>query len=892
MFKILNKFKSIFGKKILKRLLGMFILLWLGTVLFSHNQAVAQTTPTTPTDTQQSDAETKEDKILNANEFFNTILQLVYVLIWPILVIIWWLIDNTVVYWSFLHLDASLWTLWNIVKNFANFALWFLVLFAIVRNVISPLEKSASDGWKPVTIIKNTLIAGILIQASWFLMAAIIDVSTILTYSIGWMPMTILQNSPATKDVAIVWVNAKLEQKDNGKTELSYYNTYGDANISPCVTKKLKWFTGDYIVGKKQIMIDDETYFYTGICTIGSWPYRFLENPNMTGYTGNVSYQETLKNYYENGDTETFSGLINNCHVIPLYKDKNYDICQWYGILDKDDNFFSSTTASEKNPKLTLDGLLEKSKWFVGPFITIYSSILDFTTITEPVNEESNLFNNFFNLIIKFFFAVALFFPLLALAVVLLARVWILWLAIAASPAIILVTVFGKVLGWWWDKILWKHLNIKNLMQLIFAPVFVVFAISMSLIFLSALNPRSIDHSDNFEEEQLAAYGIQKTEKSYSILWLVEVEMDMEKISKWKDTFAWFITNLFGVWVVWFFLFFAIKQMTWEVGQSVGKAIQDSVEKMAMNLPVIPVAGGIWISAAKSGLKSLWWIPDKITRQQEQKLKDKYPWLYDMSPQDTNRGETGKTLSDFGTDTKNTVIEWINQWRTMEQIWSELNQDQQNKLTTAGYAWAGWLASLYNQEISKEFTKDSANKDIIAAWKWFANNNIKSNADAQRFTADQINNSIASDKDWKDWAWTVLGGAIHTKDWVKVMDNVWTEDKPVYRVVNRDQYEKKYFWEKGLSEVKKEDLEKLKEGDNFNKEKFEKYKESMEEHEKELERLSNAGTLPNEDNLTLKQKQELKNYFELLNSNKLTTPPKEQTNNDWWWGDAVDSEAE
>jgi hypothetical protein len=34
-------------------------------------------------------------------------------------------------------------------------------------------------------IIKKTLIAGILIQMSWFLVAAVIDVSTILTYSIG-----------------------------------------------------------------------------------------------------------------------------------------------------------------------------------------------------------------------------------------------------------------------------------------------------------------------------------------------------------------------------------------------------------------------------------------------------------------------------------------------------------------------------------------------------------------------------------------------------------------------------------------------------------------------------------------------------------------------------------
>jgi hypothetical protein len=47
------------------------------------------------------------------------------------------LMTNDIVYGSFLHLDASLWTLWNIMKNFANFALGFMVIFAVVKNLFS-----------------------------------------------------------------------------------------------------------------------------------------------------------------------------------------------------------------------------------------------------------------------------------------------------------------------------------------------------------------------------------------------------------------------------------------------------------------------------------------------------------------------------------------------------------------------------------------------------------------------------------------------------------------------------------------------------------------------------------------------------------------------------------
>jgi len=74
------------------------------------------------------------------------------------------LMTNDFVYGAFLHMDIYLWKIRNIMKNFANFALAGLVLVSIVKGLIG------KDAFDPKKVITNTLVAGILIQASWFLM--------------------------------------------------------------------------------------------------------------------------------------------------------------------------------------------------------------------------------------------------------------------------------------------------------------------------------------------------------------------------------------------------------------------------------------------------------------------------------------------------------------------------------------------------------------------------------------------------------------------------------------------------------------------------------------------------------------------------------------------------
>jgi len=125
-------------------------------------------------------------------------LKIIYIILRPLLVIAGMSLDNSLVYGSFLHMDAPLRAFWNIIKNFANFALWFLVLFAIVKNIFA--FGKADDKWKPQKIITQTLIAGVLIQISWFVMAALIDLSTVATYAVGALPLNVISSTDLGKN--------------------------------------------------------------------------------------------------------------------------------------------------------------------------------------------------------------------------------------------------------------------------------------------------------------------------------------------------------------------------------------------------------------------------------------------------------------------------------------------------------------------------------------------------------------------------------------------------------------------------------------------------------------------------------------------------------------------
>ena len=131
----------------------------------------------------------------------------------------WTFLTNQWVYWEELWLDALLWKFWNVIKNIANFCLWFYFVYIIFawlikkekENIVSKLKKN----------ILWLLVAWIWIQASWFFTAAIIDIST-LTLSAAWsFPAQVISNSPYIQTSLEQSIVATFSGYDNWK-EISF----------------------------------------------------------------------------------------------------------------------------------------------------------------------------------------------------------------------------------------------------------------------------------------------------------------------------------------------------------------------------------------------------------------------------------------------------------------------------------------------------------------------------------------------------------------------------------------------------------------------------------------------------------------------------------------------
>ena len=65
----------------------------------------------------------KNEMVGNLLSFLDAGLKIIYIILWPLLFVCGLALDNSLVYGSIFNLDVPLWKFWNMMKNFANFAL-------------------------------------------------------------------------------------------------------------------------------------------------------------------------------------------------------------------------------------------------------------------------------------------------------------------------------------------------------------------------------------------------------------------------------------------------------------------------------------------------------------------------------------------------------------------------------------------------------------------------------------------------------------------------------------------------------------------------------------------------------------------------------------------------
>lgn len=882
--KKIKNFIEKFPKKLIKRLFGIFAVCGLSLAIFSPNVCRAAD------NNAASALEQQETFSQNLRSVINMVSQIVYIFIWPLLVIAWTALDNTLVYGKFLNLDAALWDIWNIMKNIANFALWFVFVFAIVKN----LFKSSFWDWNPmqdaVKVVKGTLISGVLVQMSWFILGTLIDLSTILIYAVWGLPLSMLWSYNAdAANVPIMELHANLDESD---WSFFHYYSYGWYNFSPCfvidnddknsnikLEGNHKW---KYIAWRKYLYLSGDIEFTSWYCALDWYPYKYIESAEFfcTGSTWcyekagntlaamNADYNTKLSTYIKKLTWESLEAQKQNCFIISAYGtwcELSSDTWTHYWAISFTWDIFSSV-------QWKMDSLLESSKWRVWPLITMYSSILKVQELIVNPWSTSTMSTLFWALI-NTLFVLVLFIPIAILAILLIIRIWFLWVVIAISPILILINFGPDPINKLKNNEIFKKFDMKEIFRQIFSPIVVAFAVSLSIIFLTTIRSLKPESQDNqflnslWIEQHDCEWHWSETDGSwgvsgnspencrYLVSWLVDLKINLSGFNHWKDVFVRCLMMMLSVGIVRFFMKFAISMM-WEKWKELFK----TAEKLVTNYPIIPLWktwGKVWIWAF-----GIWeWNSGRLSSLTDEKINT----IVNMNEQKEVLGRlfgpNKDKDEDEGTDKQvNTILNEVRAGKSYSDLSSQQKEIMANYYGDADVA-QSVVNNVYNYTQNVDGVKNTITDGISDEMK----NWTHTSADALKLTADQLNIAVQNDSTWKAWAGSMIWWAVHTNDWVRIVDVVkWTETtNPVYRIVERDEYERSHFGDKTIESVDKNDYDK-------NKSEIDKYLEQLQKKLTELEELQAKKDRSEQDNNKLKSLESLDITQEQLDKIKET----------------------
>lgn len=594
------------------------------------------------------------------------VIRVVYLIMRPLLAVAGAALDNWLVYGDWFYLRPSLWSMRQIMRNFANFALGAIFLIAILMNLV---KWWAVDGkWSIKSILKNLLIATVLIQASWFGMGVLLDLSTAAIYSVGALPMNILKDSNTNlANVRFIKPNVKFSiDNTNARdgTDATHSVFYSCSNMPVEDSEGKRVWPLSQAWTKKKYFIPCRAEWWFLVPEWEAWEVNTWEDRKRK----KASEWSSLSN--EKGATPW--SIIPDDRFF-IYESISDSFCViWNSIIQKDQYEDIVNEEDIENARLNTCSLQHKSQtedwiayleafqctrlwsiinsatWMTWPMYTLYASIFRLSDIALTPNHK-NVLEISLEFILKLAIWLALIIPLFTLAILLIIRAVVLRWFIIFMPLLVLAWVFGfspEILG---EK--WKF---NSLLSLIFMPVIAVFAISMSLIVLSLI--WRIDMDPNFDP--MAAMWIERADTSwyeckdgerrdvqtkgkvdcskkdcgelnkycYNVLNITSICFsDSQRIfGNWLlNIMTRLVVNMFGIWLMWMVVFAALK--TGAITGGIAWSISWFASSLLKNIPLVPVPGlgmqSIW--ALQNTARQAWSLPNKIAQQQSTNI-DKY----------------------------------------------------------------------------------------------------------------------------------------------------------------------------------------------------------------------------------------------------------------------------
>lgn len=452
---------------------------------------------------------------------------------------------------------------------------------------------------------------------SRWIVAVLIDFSTILTVNLGGLPI-IAMNGDETSSA---WVKT---------TQVKYLTMHAQFDMdssNDATTDKADHTVVYSCFGNKS---PNKYYLPCWIengVFIQEWNVDWSEPQSWFGYRAwfiksraNIGSGTLLNDSSINDEFCTYQyDLLVNCSIS---SDVTY--CWTWNtteLTSKRLEELKARGAEEMTTKWcsTLQDFLTKAKGMTGPLYNLYATILNMGQIALSSNHDS-LVATWVNMFMKVIVGIALILPLFALAVVLIMRVVILWVVIAFSPFLIVMYVFDyQVPG------VGKKGSMGNILGLIFLPVFATFAISISALFLTLI--WRIDLIQNNQKvDALQVLGADKVTcdgkwdagsadcRCYKFFGMsICVDQSARTTgANILNTLSWLVTNFFGIALMWSIIFFALKSndITWSVSEKIGSRGKGILANTSM-IP-IPGMGMVSPGALQSASKNIWRMPDRI----------------------------------------------------------------------------------------------------------------------------------------------------------------------------------------------------------------------------------------------------------------------------------------
>lgn len=456
-----------------------------------------------------------------AFNLLGSFLNILYILTLPVLIIAGKAMDNSMIYGEFMNLDKPLYMLWNMSRTFANFAIGWVLLWKIFMYIFKDWSGNAPAILKDLVLKGIGIIIGI--NISWFAIGALLDLSTIATYSLGAMPLGAIKEVNKENDMPILGIMSFFDYQSTASASLAWttstikphlYYKRGNISIPQCAKLENGIVIGpEYypsIPGRPEVTFawwrdsNDGSQQYCALtpqtlANITALEQRKRENimigfPTANNDEKNLIVRNILTNLWNSTDCSadmTVTGPWNTTWTIVGSKIMELSSALQFGDGQKTSFSFCNEAPSvltisrnaynetwwqaaflswgqlpySSQESKTLHKLINQSDGMVGPFVMLYMTLLNFSNLSNIETHNASLYNSigwFIEFGLKAAISVGVFIPLVALAGILILRVILLWGIIAFIPLGIVLFGLGEELKDIIGKSAWDGIKLPS----------------------------------------------------------------------------------------------------------------------------------------------------------------------------------------------------------------------------------------------------------------------------------------------------------------------------------------------------------------------------------------------------------------------------------------------